>query len=93
MVEIQMFDSLLPEMNLNLSDKILFKLDVEGMEADVLKGASDFISTFPDILFVIETKHSDKGKILKLLNSLAVFETGAVDDYNIFARKISNCQT
>lgn len=89
-VEIRIFDSLLAQIGLKISDQILFKLDVEGMEMEALKGASDFIKRYPNILFIIETKHSDRNQIIKLLGSMAVFETGIIDSYNIFARKISN---
>jgi FkbM family methyltransferase len=86
-VEIRTFDSLLPEMDIKLEDHILFKLDVEGMEPDVLRGAKEFIQNFPHITFVMEDKHSGEGPIRETLEGMARFEFGTVDEFNIFAKK------
>lgn len=88
--EIRTFDSFLPELNVSIDDRILFKLDVEGMEAEAINGAADFISSFPNILFILEVKHSGREKVIEALNTLAVFEIGDVDEYNIFAKKLKN---
>ena len=88
--EIRTFDSFLPELNFKVDDRILFKLDVEGMEAEAINGAADFIRKFPNILFILEVKHSGKQRVIDTLNSLAEFEIGDVDEYNIFAKKIKN---
>lgn len=88
--EIRTFDSFLPELNINIDDRILFKLDVEGMEAEAINGAAEFIQKFPNILFILEVKHSGKQRVIDTLNSLAEFEIGDVDEYNIFAKKINN---
>jgi len=86
--EIRTFDSFLPELNFKVDDRILFKLDVEGMEAEAVNGA--VIRKFPNILFILEVKHSGKQRVIDTLNSLAEFEIGDVDEYNIFAKKIKN---
>ena len=88
--EIRTLDSFLPELNINIDDRILFKLDVEGMEAEAVNGAADFIRKFPNILFILEVKHSGRQKVIEALKKLAVFEIGDVDEYNIFAKKINN---
>ncbi|MEI7828606.1 MAG: FkbM family methyltransferase [Prolixibacteraceae bacterium] len=87
--EIRTFDDVFPELDLKKDDRILFKLDVEGMEPQVIKGSTKFIQDFPNITFVMEEKHSGKVKIMDSLNSIASFEFGTVDEYNIFAKKIS----
>ena len=88
--EIRTFDSLLPVLELKTEDRILFKLDVEGMELEALKGAVSFIHQFPNITFVMEDKHTGKENIMELLNEIAKFEIGMVDEFNIFARKLEN---
>jgi FkbM family methyltransferase len=85
--EIRTFDSLLPELNLSMNDRILFKLDVEGMETEAIRGASGFISKFPNITFVLEDKHTGQDTIQQALSEIAGFEFGIVDDFNIFAKK------
>lgn len=85
--EIRTFDSLLPEMNISIEDNILFKLDVEGMEIEAILGASNFIRHYPNITFVMEDKHTGQYPIKDTLNKIASFEFGAVDEFNVFARK------
>lgn len=88
--EIRTFDSFLPELNLKNDDRILFKLDVEGMEAEAIIGAADFVRKFSNILFILEVKHSGKQKVIDVLNSLALFEIGDIDEYNMYAKKLKN---
>lgn len=87
-VKICTLDSCLPELNLVKEDHILFKLDVEGMETEALKGAADFIRQYPNITLILEEKFSGMGQIKSLLNGLGTFEYGMVDQYNMFARKL-----
>jgi hypothetical protein len=62
---------------------------VEGMETEVLRGATSFIKNYPNITFVIEDKLSGKDPIKETLSSIAHFEFGKVDEFNIFAKKIN----
>jgi len=87
--DIRSFDSILPDLGINTDDRILFKLDVEGMETEALRGATGFIKNYPHITFVIEDKHSVKASIKETLSSIALFEFGKVDEFNIFAKKIN----
>jgi FkbM family methyltransferase len=88
-VEIRTFDSILPGLNLHIDDSILFKLDVEGMEPRALLGAKDFIKRCKHITFIVEAKLSGENLIKDILNGIALFEFGKVDDFNIYARKIN----
>ncbi|MEI6575323.1 MAG: FkbM family methyltransferase [Bacteroidota bacterium] len=88
-VEIRTFDSLLPELSLALTEKILFKLDVEGMESEAIQGAAQFIKTYPNLTFVIEDKHSGEIRIKEELLKICKFEFGVVDEFNIYARKVN----
>ena len=88
--KVDTFDSFLPNLNINKTDRILFKLDIEGMESEAIAGAAKFIEQFDNILFIIEVKHAGKQKVIDTLNSLATFEIGDIDQYNIYAKKLSN---
>jgi len=88
--EIRTFDSMLADLKIDTNEKILFKLDVEGMESEALQGSVEFIRNYPNITFVMEDKHTGQDSIKSILNKTAVFEFGIVDEFNIFARKISN---
>ncbi len=87
-VQQRTMDSLLPELGILPSDQVLFKLDVEGMENEAIRGAKDFIRDQPGLTLIIEDKHSGDEAIKKTLSEIAPFEFGIIDDYNIFARKI-----
>lgn len=89
LAEIRTFDSILPELGMAIEDHILFKLDVEGMEPKALRGAKEFIQRYPHITFVIEDKHSGEDSIKNVLNAIAPFEFGILDDNNIIAKKIN----
>ena len=88
MVEIRTFDSLLSELNINIDDNILIKLDIEGMELEAIRGATGFIGHFPNITFVTEYKHSVLVSIKETLSKIAPFEFGIVDEFNIYAKKL-----
>jgi FkbM family methyltransferase len=81
-------DDFLPQLKLSISDRIFIKIDVEGMEAEVLKGAKRFLQTFPNIIIVMESVHSGKDKLTRILNEIAPFEILDVDELNMGARKI-----
>jgi FkbM family methyltransferase len=86
-VELRTFDSLLPELNLDPKQNILFKLDVEGMEIEALQGATNFLRQYPNITLVVEEKITGQARIKNFLDGLGTFEYGMIDRYNMFARK------
>jgi len=89
LVELRTFDSLLPELNLDTNSNILFKLDVEGMEIEALRGAANFLRDYPNITLVVEDKITGQDKIKELLDRQGTFEYGKIDRYNMFARKVT----
>jgi len=80
-------DSIIDQFNLKKSDRILIKLDIEGMEPAAIQGAARFINSFDNIMIVAEDKHSGECPIRLALSQIASFEFGKVDQYNISARK------
>jgi len=89
-VDVIPFDNILDELDIKNDDRIFIKIDVEGMEENVIKGAEKFIKSHPNLLFVIESVHSGKDNLTKLLNSFANFEIMEVDELNMGAKKINN---
>ncbi len=83
-------DSLLDQIDFKNEDRIFIKIDVEGMEESVLKGAKNFLQKYPDITIVMESKHSGRERLINVLNEIADFKILDVDDLNMGARKITN---
>jgi FkbM family methyltransferase len=88
--EIRKLDTLMEEMAIDQNERIFIKLDVEGMEAEAIRGATAFIRKYPKLTFIIEDKHSGQSPIKNALSEIAVFEFGKVDRFNMYARKIRN---
>lgn len=87
-VELRTFDSVFPTLGIRKEDRILFKLDVEGMEPAAIRGAAEFIREFPNITFITEDKHSGEDAIKETLNKFANFRYGFVDEFNMYAEKL-----
>ena len=54
-VQIERLDDLLPKMGLKPEDRIMLKMDVEGMECELINGAADFFRRFPSITVILRT--------------------------------------
>jgi len=89
-VKLYMFDHVLNQLDLKRTDKIFIKIDVEGMEEEVIEGAKGFLAEFPNILIVMESVHSGEEKLKNDLNEIAKFEFIPVDHLNFAAKKIGN---
>jgi len=87
-VELRTFDSLLTKFNIGKDEHILFKLDVEGMEAEALQGSANFIRQYPHITYILEEKFTGRALIQSILDKLGRFEYGMVDKLNMYARKV-----
>jgi FkbM family methyltransferase len=86
--EINSLDDVFEGFGLNKDTKILVKIDVEGMEVEMIKGAKKFFQYFNDITLIIEEKLSGESDIRNSLNEICDFEYGHVDNFNIYARKV-----
>lgn len=89
-VKMLRFDNVYEQLNLVENDAILMKIDVEGMEENVLLGAKEFLKKFPRILIVMESIHSGEEKLKSILSEIGNFEFLEVDKLNFAAKKISN---
>ncbi len=85
--EILPLDDLLPQLDITKEDKIFMKIDVEGMESYVLRGAKKLLQTFPNILIVMESIHSGRETLSELLKEIDDFEILDVDNLNMGAKK------
>ncbi len=89
-IELVMLDEMIDKMGIATNERILMKIDVEGMEKDVLLGASTFIKTYPNILIVMESVHSGEQALKEVLNQMAEFQYFEIDHLNFAAKKVRN---
>lgn len=87
--EICALDDIFKNFDLLPDTKILIKVDVEGMEVEMLKGATKFFQCHDNITMIIEEKISGGTNIMNALDLICKFEYGKVDDLNIYARKVA----
>ncbi|SHL35801.1 methyltransferase, FkbM family [Chitinophaga jiangningensis] len=80
-------DDLLPEMGLQTDQHIIVKLDVEGMETEVLEGARQFISQYPNLRVIFE-RYDNDNTVNDKLSELANWAFERIDRYNYLATKI-----
>jgi len=57
-------DNILPSVGIRVEDVNWIKIDVEGAELEVLKGASNILAKSKDIALLIEVHHVDENKTL-----------------------------
>ena len=86
--EICALDDQYPSFGLNNQNRILIKIDVEGMETAMLEGAAVFLQNFDNLVLIIEEKLSGDDNIRRKLSSITDFEYSKIDEFNICARKV-----
>ncbi len=86
-VIIRPFDDVYPELEISPEDRILMKMDVEGMEVDVLKGARNFLRLHSNIFLIMESIHSGENLLKKTLLEIGDFEFYQVDNFNFASKK------
>ncbi len=86
--EINALDDIFESFGIVQETKILMKIDVEGMEVEMIRGAKKFFQYFKNITLIIEEKLTGESRIINSLNEICDFEYGNVDNFNIYARKI-----
>jgi FkbM family methyltransferase len=86
-VQIERFDDLLSQLPCTTEHRVMMKLDVEGMEVEVLQGAADFIRKAKGIALVMEKTFSGEDNIRQFLAGLGTFVYQDIDEVNMVAIK------
>ena len=86
-VDIETLDSLIPQMTISPKDRVLMKMDVEGMEPELIEGAQKFIASHPNLTLIYEHFDSDDFRNDKALSAHARFEFADIDGVNRVAVK------
>ena len=84
---IQRLDDMLPELGIDFNSQFVMKLDVEGMETEVLDGARDFIANAKHLKIIFE-KYEHDDTVNNKLSALANFSFHKIDRYNYVATKL-----
>jgi FkbM family methyltransferase len=86
-VEIEMFDTIAEKLNIPETARILVKMDVEGMETEVIAGAGNFIRKYKNLRFIYEHFETDEYRNDKALSAFADFAFSDIDKVNRLAVK------
>ena len=81
-------DTFSRELAIPPDEKVLIKMDAEGMEHMILIGAIEFLKSHRNILLVMEKKYQSIARLDELLALTGEYECLPVDKYNIAYRKI-----
>lgn len=87
-IQISTLDTVLPEGTFSENDNIVIKLDVEGMELEVLEGAENMLRTVRNLSVIFEHTVSGNDEIKEKLLQTGNFEFVAIDGVNTLAKKI-----
>jgi FkbM family methyltransferase len=86
-VDINTLDEICKAFNIPDNSRILIKLDVEGMEDEVIAGGKEFIKKYKNLSFIYEHFTGDDYKNDKALLALAEFTFSDLDPVNRLAIK------
>jgi FkbM family methyltransferase len=86
-VDIDTLDAISEKFNIRETDRILIKLDVEGMESEVIEGGKNFIAKYKNLTFIYEDFVTDDFRNDKALQSIANFTFSYIDEVNRLAVK------
>ena len=86
-VDIERIDDLISQCNLSPDDRIIMKLDVEGMEPEAIRGAAGFIRSCKHLRVIYEHFIEDNYRNDKALLAIGDFEFSSVDSVNRLALK------
>lgn len=89
-IKIKKLDAILSESELSNDKRVILKMDVEGMEVDVLKGGSNLIRRLSDLRIIYEHSFSGADEIKNKLLTLGEFEFKHLDEFNVMATKANS---
>ena len=81
-VEIKMFDDIFETLDLNYNHSVIVKIDVEGMEAEVIAGARKFFSNAKKILLIFES-HTRANETIEELKKITSIQQIELDELNM----------
>lgn len=89
-VDIETLDSLVGKFGIGPQDRVLMKMDVEGMESELIQGARNFIAGQENLTIIYEHFEEDEFANDKALSAVAKFRFEDIDGVNRVAIKTGN---
>jgi len=86
-IQITTLDKILPAGTFNSQDNVVIKLDVEGMEQEVLEGGKNLIQNTKNLSIIYEHIISGRDEVSEKLSTLGNFEFTKLDFANTLAKK------
>jgi hypothetical protein len=86
-VDIETLDSLTDKFNISPNDRVLMKMDVEGMEPELIEGARHFIANHKNLTLIYEHFEADDYRNDKALSAISKFRFSDIDGVNRVATK------
>lgn len=87
-VYIEKLDDIGTRFNMSPSDRVIIKIDVEGMEKEVIEGANHFCNQFKDIRVIYEHFREEGDVVDKCLTAVCPFSFTDLDPVNRLAKRI-----
>jgi FkbM family methyltransferase len=88
-VEINTFDHVFADLTLKSDEKMVIKLDVEGMEVEVIEGAEAFIGRTDCLEIIYEKLEANSTNVENALLRHGNFVFERLDAHNMIARKVA----
>ncbi|WP_343703015.1 FkbM family methyltransferase [Chitinophaga sp.] len=86
-IQISTLDKMMAGASVAPEDRIVMKLDIEGMELEMLEGSREFITSHPHIEIIYEHTFSGNNEIAEKLQEYGDFEFRLLDEVNMLATK------
>jgi FkbM family methyltransferase len=86
-VDIERIDDLVSQFNISPDDRVIMKLDIEGMEPEAIEGAAGFIRSRKDLRIIYEHFEGDNFRNDKALLAIGDFSFTSLDPVNRLAIK------
>jgi len=87
-VQLECFDDWVDQLNIKSTDRVLMKVDTEGMEEEVFQGARNFIGRHKHLTIIYEQLKIRKSNPGQVLRSFSDFSISNIDEANMLAVKI-----
>jgi FkbM family methyltransferase len=88
-IEIDTLDSVFEKFSVKDNETLVMKMDVEGMEGEVIDGGMNFLAGIKNLYVIYERFADSEDVIERRLNKIGKFEYSKIDSANYVGKRIS----